>query len=175
MADVELRSDQAAHEEGVGGNAAPRAASSAGAIQPGHWVARLLITLGTVAVAVAARLGDVECIHGISVDPRWHCPCLRRHDSTRSGRTNRPASNHRQPIGAQGRFAHGDRSARLRYRGRLGRGRRNTGAGQRGQCHARGPSTRRTDEPRDLGGGEADLRQQALRPRRRRISRLSRN
>jgi multidrug resistance efflux pump len=55
MADVELRSDQAAREAGVGGDAAPHVASDAGTIRPRHWVARLLITLGTV--AVAALLG----------------------------------------------------------------------------------------------------------------------
>src|SRR5271165_5218953 len=49
MADVELKSDQAAHE---GGDDARRAASNAGTIQPRHWVTRLLITLGTVAAAV---------------------------------------------------------------------------------------------------------------------------
>src|ERR1700689_1915979 len=52
MADVELKSDQAAHEEGDGGGDARRVASNAGTIRPRHWVARLLITLGTVAVAV---------------------------------------------------------------------------------------------------------------------------
>ncbi len=52
MADVELKSDQAAHEGGDGSDDARRVASNAGTIQPRHWVARLLITLGTVAVAV---------------------------------------------------------------------------------------------------------------------------
>src|ERR1700689_1091887 len=52
MADVELKSDQAAHEEGDGGGDARRVASNAGTIRPRHWGARLLITLGTVAVAV---------------------------------------------------------------------------------------------------------------------------
>jgi multidrug resistance efflux pump len=55
MADVELRSHQAAREAGVGGDAAPHVASDAGTIRLRHWVARLLITLGTV--AVAALLG----------------------------------------------------------------------------------------------------------------------
>jgi multidrug resistance efflux pump len=55
MADVELRSDQPAHEAGVGGDAAPYVASDAGTIKSRHWLARLLITLATV--AVAALLG----------------------------------------------------------------------------------------------------------------------
>jgi multidrug resistance efflux pump len=55
MADVELRSDQASHEEGDGGDDTRRAASDAGTIKSRRWVARALITLGTV--AAAALLG----------------------------------------------------------------------------------------------------------------------
>jgi multidrug resistance efflux pump len=55
MADVELRSDQAAHGEGDGGDDTRHVASDAGAIKSRPWVARFLITLGTV--ALSALLG----------------------------------------------------------------------------------------------------------------------
>jgi multidrug resistance efflux pump len=55
MSEVELRSDQAAHEGGAAGVAPRQVASDAGTIKSRPWVARVLITLGTV--AVAALLG----------------------------------------------------------------------------------------------------------------------
>jgi multidrug resistance efflux pump len=51
MADVELKSDQAAHEAGVGSDAAPHVVSDGGTIKSRHWVVRVLITLGTVGLA----------------------------------------------------------------------------------------------------------------------------
>jgi multidrug resistance efflux pump len=55
MADVELRSDKAAHKEGDGGDGTRHVASDTGTIKSRPWVARVLITLGTV--AAAALLG----------------------------------------------------------------------------------------------------------------------
>ena len=55
MADVELRSDQPAHEAGSGAMPLLTWRATPEAIKSRHWVARVLITLATV--AVAALLG----------------------------------------------------------------------------------------------------------------------
>ena len=119
-----------------------------------------LITLATVALAGASRLGDVGRVYGSAVDARRNRARLCRDDGAGGRRAHRRAARRRQQIRSQGRSADGDRPDQLHDRRQPSRGGGAAGAGERAE-HRRAndcPAGADQRQPGTAGSGAGGAR-----------------